>query len=315
MKFHPIVCLTAVLFPALAAAQTPSFDPQPHVDGTGDAVIERAPETLRLTMQLMAKNMQMKPCLAQLKERCETAKTALVARGASKDSIKIGAPHVDDTQAAYRKQMEMMMAQQMRQRGKKKKAEVVFPTVLVAQLTADWPLAGKSADEILILSHDLTEKIRAADLSGSKKSEKLLPEEEEVMEESEGANFQRYNQGGEKPGEPVFLYVSTVPADVQEKGLAEAFQKAKESAARLAKAADGRLGALRSLQRDETTSAAFEMSNFRRYGGDYGEYYSLISGMRQGNGSRSSGTEVIGPNPDKIEHHIRVVASFELRPK
>jgi uncharacterized protein YggE len=311
MKFHPIFCMTAVLFPALAAAQVPSFDPQPHVEGTGDAVIERTPETLRLSMQLMAKNMQMKPCLSQLKERCEAAKAALVALGAAKDSIKIGAPHIDETQAAYRKQMEMMMAQQMRQRGKKKKAEVVFPTVLVAQLTADWPLARKSADEILVLSHDLSEKIRAADLSGSKKSEKLLPEEEEVMEESEGANFQRYNQGGEKPGEPVFLYVSTVPADMQEKGLAEAFQKAKESAARLAKAADGTLGPLRSLRRDDTVPEAFDMQSFRNYGGDY----SLIAAMRQGNPGRSNGTEIVGPSPDKIEHHIRVLASFELRAK
>src|SRR5580704_5935912 len=309
MKFHPMSCLTAILFfPALAAAQMPSFDPQPHVEGTGDAVIERAPETIRLSMQLMAKNMQMKPCLAQLKERCEAAKTALVGLGAAKDSIKIGAPQVDETQAAYRKQMEMMMAQQMRQRGKKKKAEVVFPTVLVAQLTADWPLAGKSADEILVLSHDLSEKIRAADLSGSKKSEKLLPEEEEVMEESEGANVQRYNQGGEKPGEPVFLYVSTVPADMQEKGLAEAFQKAKESAARLAKAADGTLGPLRSLRRDDTVPEAFDMQSFRNYGGDY----SLIAAMRQGNPGRSNRTEIVGPSPDKTEHHIRVLASFEL---
>ncbi len=312
MKFHATCCLTAILlFPALAGAQLSSFEPQPHVEGTGDAVIERTPETLRLSMQLMAKKMQIKPCIAQLKERCEAAKAALVALGAVKDSIKIGAPQVDETQAAYRKQMEMMMAQQMRQRGKKKKAEVVFPTVLVAQLTADWPLAGKSADEILILSHDLSEKIKAADLSGTKKSEKLLPEEEEVMEESEGANLQRYNQGNEKPGEPVFVYVSMVPPDLQEKGLAEAFDKAKQSAARLAKAAGSSLGLLRSVHKDDTTSEALDMQNFRGMGGDYGQYMWL----RQRTATRTSGTEVIGQSPDKIDYHIRVVASFELRAK
>ncbi len=295
-------------------AQGPSLDPQPHVDGTGDALIERSPETLRLSVQITAKNMQMKQCLAQLKERSEAAKTALAALGAAKDSIKIGAPHVDEAQGTYRKQMEMMMAQQMMRRGKKKKAEVVYPTVLVAQLTADWPLAGKSADEILVLSHDLSEKIKAADLSGSKKSEKLLPEEQEVMEESEGANLQRYGQGNEKPGEPVFVYVSTVPADVQQKGLAEAFQKAKESAAYLAQAANGTLGPLRSLRKDETNDA-FGMSNFRGYGGDYSEYYSLIAGMRRGQSAQPKGTEIVGPSPEKIEQHLRVVASFELHTK
>jgi hypothetical protein len=278
-------------------------------------VIERVPETLRLSVQLMAKNMQLKQCLAQLKERGEAARATLATLGAAKESIKIGAPHVDETQAAYRKQMEMMMAQQMMRRGKKKKGEVVYPTVLVEQLTADWPLAGKSPDEILMLAHDLSEKIKAADLSGSKKSEKLLPEEEEAMEESEGANYQRYNQGNEKPGEPVFVYVSAVPADAQQKGLAEACQKAKESAAQLAQAADGSLGSLRSLRRDDTTAEAYDMSNFRGYGGDYGQYFSMIAGMRQGNAARGKGTEIIGPSPEKIEHHIRVVASFELRAK
>jgi uncharacterized protein YggE len=314
MRFQPLLCL-AVLSPALAAAQGPSLDPQPHIDGTGEAVIERVPETLRLSVQLMAKSMQMKQCLAQLKERGEAARATLASLGAAKESIKIGAPHVDESQAAYRKQMEMMMAQQMNRRGKKKKGEVVYPTVLVAQLTADWPLAGKAPDEILMLSHELSEKIKAADLSGSKKSEKLLPEEEEAMEESEGANIQRYSQGNEKPGEPVFVYVSTVPADAQQKGLAEAFQKAKESAAQLAQAADGSLGPLRSLRRDDTATEAFDMSNFRGYGGEYGQYFSLIAGMRQGNAARAKGTEIIGPSPEKIEHHIRVVASFELRAK
>jgi hypothetical protein len=244
-----------------------------------------------------------------LKERCEAARTQLLALGATKDSIKIGSPRIDETQATYRKQMEMMMAQQMRQRGKKKKAELVFPTVVAAQLTAEWPLSGKSVDEILILSHDLSEKIKAADLSGSKKSEKLLPEEEEVMEESEAmSNFQRYNQGNEKPGEPVFLYVSTVPAEIQEKGYADAFQKAKANAARLAKSADATLGRLLSLHKDDSFNA-FDTENVRNYGGDYAQYLAVA---RQSGSMRSNATEAVGPTPDKIEHRVRVAASFEL---
>jgi hypothetical protein len=312
MKLRLLLCVIACLSTKLAAAQTPVPDSLPHVDGTGEAVIERSPDTLRLSMQLMSKSMQIKQCLSQLKERSEAARTQLVALGAKKDTVKIGSPRIDETQATYRKQMEMMMAQQMRQRGKKKKAEIVFPTVIAAQLTAEWPLSGKSVDEILILSHDLSEKIKAADLSGSKKSEKLLPEEEEVMEESEAASqFSRYNQGNEKPGEPVFLYVSTIPAEIQEKGFADAFQKAKTNAAGLAKSADASLGRLLSLRKDETFSP-FDSENLRGYGGEYGQYMALA---RMSGNMRSSATEAVGPTPDKTEHRIKVAATFELRAK
>jgi uncharacterized protein YggE len=312
MKLRLLLCVAMCLFGGLAAAQMAAPGAPPHVDGTGEAVIERSPDTLRLSMQLMAKNMQIKQCLSHLKDRGEAARTQLVSLGATKDSIKIGSPRIDETQATYRKQMEMMMAQQMRQRGKKKKAELVFPTVIAAQLTAEWPLSGKSVDEILILSHDLSEKIKAADLSGSKKSEKLLPEEEEVMEESDAmSNYQRYNQGNEKPGEPVFLFVSTIPADVQEKACADAFRKAKANATRLAKSADASLGRLLSLRKDDSFNG-FDMENFRGDGAEYAQYVAL---SRQSGKLRPDASEAVGPTPDKIEHRVRVVVSFELRAK
>ncbi len=131
------------------------------------------------------------------------------------------------------------------------------------------------------------------------------------MEEAEGANSQRYSQGNEKPGEPMFVYVSMVPADLQEKALAEAFQKAKASASRLAKAAGSSLGPLRSMRKDDPKSDAFDMQNFRGFGGEYAQYMLI----RQRNANRTSGTEVVGPSPDKIDHQIRVVTSFELRAK
>jgi uncharacterized protein YggE len=310
MKSSFIVCLTICFSGGVALAQSSAPEARPHVEGRGEAVIERAPDTLRLSMQLTAKSMQFKQCLSQLKERSEAARTQLVALGATKDSIKIGPPHIDDTQATFRKQMEVVMAQQMRQRGKKKKTEIVFPTVIAAQLTAEWPLAGKPVDEILSLAHDLANKIKAADLSGTKKSEKLLPEEEEVMEESEGAsNFQRYSQSNEKPGEPMFLYVCTIPADAQDKGFAEAFQKAKENAARLAKSANAIAGRLLSLRKDDTLNP-YDSENYRGYGGEYAQYMAIA---RMSAGSRGSDTEAVGPTPDKIEHRIRVAATFELR--
>jgi hypothetical protein len=132
------------------------------------------------------------------------------------------------------------------------------------------------------------------------------------MEESEAmSNFQRYNQGNEKPGEPVFLYVSSVPAEIQEKGYADAFQKAKANAARLAKSADASLGRLLSLHKDDSFNA-FDTENVRNYGGDFAQYLAVA---RQSGSMRPNATEAVGPTPDKIEHRVRVAASFELRGK
>jgi hypothetical protein len=54
------------------------------------------------------------------------------------------------------------------------------------------------------------------------------------------------------------------------------------------------------------------LENFRGYGGEYGQYLALT---RQSGNLRPNATEAVGPTPDKIEHRIRVVASFELRAK
>ena len=92
-----------------------------------------------------------------------------------------------------------MVIQQMRARGKKVPKGLLTPqTVTVSPaLTAQWPLGTESHEKLLLLSQRIQEKIKAADLSGSKEAEKVSPEEEEFEEEAS----QMTNQVGESSGE------------------------------------------------------------------------------------------------------------------
>ena len=56
----------------------------------------------------------------------------------------------------------MMVRQRMRAGGKKPAAKTAEPPVsLSTTLTAEWPLAAASADDMLVASQALTTKIRA----------------------------------------------------------------------------------------------------------------------------------------------------------
>jgi uncharacterized protein YggE len=277
------------------------------VSATGEVSVVRAPNLMRLQLTMMAKGSVLKDAIAMIKERSAAARTQIAGFGAAKESIKIGPPRISEAQNNARQQMEMMMAMRMRQRGKKKMKEVAMPVVVTSELTAEWPLSGQSADELLLFSRDLADKIKAADLSGAKQAQKLKPEEEELLEESESNASSRYNSGEEKPGEAVFLFVSTISDEAQNKAIAEAFQKAKGEAARLAAAAGAGLGKLRALQRP--TGVGIDGSD----GSEYGAAYVRAMYMARMRGTPSKNPlEAVGPQPDEVTHKVQVTASFEL---
>jgi hypothetical protein len=96
-----------------------------------------------------------------------------------------------------------MVIQQMRARGKKVPKELLTPqTVTVSSaLTAQWPLGTESHEKLLLLSQRIQEKIKAADLSGSKEAEKVSPEEEEFEEEASQMTSQFGEPSAEKSDE------------------------------------------------------------------------------------------------------------------
>jgi uncharacterized protein YggE len=301
-------CALSISWTATAPAQVPSGERA--VYGQGSVEIKRQPEFLRVEVDLLAKGKDPKEALAKLKERREAALSQLAALGADRKAIVIGEPTLSPETADPRRQMQMMVMERMRTGGRAKKPDKpkAAPVQVTANLRADLPLKASGAEELLVAAHALQEKIKAADLAGLKEIAAGSPEEQELAEEMD-PEMMGYNPGETRPGEPTFLFVSKVPEEERDKALAEAFQKAKREAARLAKAAGAELGPLAQLWSTHSMGNGGE-----DYTNPYRYYYQYMQKPATRSGDKDdSASEAIGPQPGGVSLRIAVNASFALK--
>ena len=316
------VLATAVLWPAAAAAQ---FERMMAMQGAGHAAIsaggtslvQQKPTQLRLYMQLTAKGKTLEDALAKLKERQEAATAQLEALKADKKSIVFGAASAANEQSSRRKQIQAMVIQQMRTRGKKVPKGLLTPqTVTIScTLAAQWPLKEESHDKLLLLSQRLQDKIKAADLSGAKETEKASAEEEEFEEEAS----QMTSQFGEEqqPNQPQFLFAAMLPKAERQKAMAEAFVKAKAQAAELAHAAGVELGPLVGLSGGCSGQNSFNENPYlSRYNSGFQSIVAQMiaeqTGDSSGDKSEEKPDETIGADPSALKFNCSVGAMFQM---
>jgi uncharacterized protein YggE len=316
MNARRILLLAATgLFCFQAVGGAKADAPAGAVSGSGQEVIKRAPELLRMQIELSAKGKTLTEALKKLEARRESALGHLAKIGADRDSVKIGDVRMDASTSDRQRQMEMMVRQRMRQSGQKNKKTAEQPLTVSCSLASEWKLAGKTPEERLIEIHAIQEKAHAADLAGLK-SEAKSPEEEELAEElgEDMASTVYFPNGGEdeaKPGEPIFLCVSKISAEDRSQALAAAFAKAREQAEELSKAAGAELGALQSL------SEGGNFGNAAMAG--YSDYYANARNQivwralaAQGAGAEPNSNEAIGAQPGDVSLSVSVTATFQL---
>lgn len=285
------------------------------VSGHGTAQIEHDPEFMRLQIAILARSATLKDALTDLKDRIEAARLQVTAMGADKDSIKIGEPELSTTKSDRQRQMEQMIRQQMRASGRKRNAsKTVSPINVSATLTAQWPLNGNNAEELLIEIHELQEKIKAADLAGSEEASKLSAAEQEILEELQDSGYDPYGNDSEsKPGTPIFTFVSTISKEEYDQATAAAFKKAKDQAERLAQAAGATLGPLKSIS---SNPASDDNSGYGMYGAYDAYYYRMMQmNIASRQASDEATPEAIGMKPGKVKYGIQVNAAFALKEK
>jgi uncharacterized protein YggE len=319
-RIRSLVATSAVLV-VFVAMTAPVLAQYPYggtgagvVSGNGVVVISRQPETMRVRIAIQGKGATLKEALASVKTRSEAAKKQVGTMGADKDSVKVETPKISAQQTdSQQMQMQRMMTQQARQgkKGKKEAAKPAEPVLVSVQFTAEWKLDAKTPEDLLIAVHALQGKIKNADLAGMKDAEKLSPEQEEMLEEMESQPFSRYGGNeGPKPGEPVFLFVSRIADTDRDKAIAEAFQKAKTQAGKLAKAAGAELGSLRSLN----ARSASMNPNSGGYGYNNAAY--RMMGMQGGeddeDGENPSTLEALAVEPGPVKYNVIVNAAFDL---
>jgi hypothetical protein len=185
------------------------------------------------------------------------------------------------------------------------KLKLPQPRVVSASLTAQWPLKFADAEELLVVAHELQEKIQAADVAGVGKSKAASPEEQELAEELEGFGEHMGRDDEPKPGTPTFLYVSKIKPEEHARLLGEAFGQAKKKAGQLASATGAQLGEMRQI-RETSTRFNFEEIGYPSAYRDYARVMAASAGL-------DDEPEAVGPQPGKVEYRVIVTSSFSLK--
>lgn len=238
---------------------------------SAESVIEVNPEKMRLKVDILFKGKDLPEALAKRKARQLQLEKQLVVLGATKESIKLSDPVIDESQGQDQAQISRMMNRMSGRRGRKPVEELAKVTTAKVQseLTAEWPLKFSDQADLLVQVAKLQEAIKAADLGGLRNKEESDAEEEELTEEMEGIQEMYGNQDRPKPGAPSFLFVAQISVAQREKALGEAFRNAKQQATQLSKAADIELGPVRNLK----AAAVDGLDNEGLRAGYYGSYY------------------------------------------
>jgi len=278
------------------------------VAGAGNVVLRHKPDTMRMQIDITGQGTTLKDALEVLKARRQAALKRIGELGAAKESIHAGDAKVAPPDPRQR-QVQMMARQRMMAGGKRgKKAEPATPPLVVTStVTAEWPIKAADADELLLLVGTLQAKIRKSDLGGSSEPAKLSPEEQELMEESETGSFEYGGEEQAKPGEPRFVFVKKISADEKAEALAQAFKQAKGEAAKLAKAANLDLGALKYLQ-SNTTSTEQMQEYAAMYG--YSPFNGNLAAVRRLGDPHN---EAIGPQFDEVTYTVNVSVAFDAK--
>lgn len=316
-----VVCATMIVVWLLPASVHAQFGgggffsrstAAPSIAGVGTTTLKRSPTAIRMYVELFAKGKTLKEALDKLKDRREAAIVQLEALKADKDSIEVSAPSLSNIQTAQKKQFEIMVMRRMGTRGKKvpKGLQVPKSVTVSAKLTAQWPLDADSPEEFLLAVEALKKKIKDADIAGSKEAEELSAEEKELAEEME-AMMRNSGEENVPLGEPQFVYLARISDDEHNAAMAEAFTKAKEQAAQLARAAGIKLGPLVGLSgQGGGNNTLGDQMMYGRMGYGRQQYLRQLIGADTMPGMTAKPNEAISSSAGPITFQFGVQASF-----
>ena len=286
------------------------------ITGTGTSRIAVKPTALRMYIELTGRGPTLKEGLAKLNERREAALLQLEMMGADKQSITSSDPSLSTAQSQHRQQVEMMIGQRLMSLGRKLPEGLKTPTLATVSqtLSADLPLKTETAADLLLESNALIEKIKEADLGGTKEQEELSPEEEELMEEM--TNMMGSDNDEVAIGEPYFTFVGRISDEQRDNAMAEGFKDAVSNASRLVRATGMALtlGPLVGMHGTAVPDGHFQQMSYGQFGG-FGyaqrEYHQQLV-ARHNLGKESDPNEVTAASPSMLSYRVVVRASYKI---
>lgn len=304
-----VVGLCGIVSPATLAQS----EPVGQVTASGAAVVSRQPDVLRMTVEVRAEGKDIKDAVTQLGAAREAARAKLKTLGADEKSVTFGDPSVGSGGALDPLQRQMQMMQRMMNRGggtAAKPATGPASVTVSAPLTAEFPLKAADADQLLVTGTELREKLErefAPPGAANPGADGLSPEEQEVLEEM----AMDEDEDAAKPGAPTFTFVCRLTDEDQTQAAAEAFGRARDDAARLAKAVGRDLGPVRELK--SVAGGASGSSGEDDYStAMYAAFYGNAAGLTSPS-DPAAPAEASGPGPTSVKYHVNVSATFGLK--
>jgi uncharacterized protein YggE len=298
-----VIALWAMHIPAFAQlVQQQSPAVSDSITAVGTSSVKKPPDAMRLVIQLAAEGKTLKEALEKVSQRKEAAKKKLVALGAAEGGIQF-----EDLRPETPNQQQLMEQAMKARMGTGKKPAPgpggAANVRLMVTLKAQWPLTGKSPEELLTRALELQEKVKATDLAELKQAS---PEERERLEEQQaGGEFNFGMPAAPAPGEPAFTFVAKISDEEMASAAQAAFKSAEAKAQQLAKAAGVRLGPLRQLnsvlipELDSSQNAYIQMIQ------------AAAGQVQQMTGDDAN--EATGNQPTAVKMRLVVTASFSIK--
>jgi hypothetical protein len=210
----------------------------------------------------------------------------------------------------------MMIRQRMRSGAKAaSKAKLPETVTLNSLLTAQWTPRAKDPEDLLVFVHKLQEQVKAAKLATGQSDAKTSEEEKELAEELGPEAEQMMSYSGEEEGDPnapLVVYVAKISPEERAKAMAEAFQKAKTSAAEIARAAGVQIGALTALHSSGQSSGGSMYRYAGMYDGRMSRAMRNLMERRQSMDSEPAEDEAVGNDPAQVVFQFMANASFRM---
>jgi hypothetical protein len=299
------VLLPALLAGLLLPLAAHAADPEGTVSGRGLSTIEKPADTMRMQVQLDVQGATLKDALDKLKTKRDQIKAGLLKAGAQDKTITFSDAVVQNANSPMDRQaaMERAMRERMGAGGAASPAatQSAKSVTVICIIKADWALSADSPEAVMVQANDIEGKVKAAKLLDAPKSAAAAEAAEEA------ALMAAANDSGPSPTEPAFYFIARITDAEYAKATADAFAKAKDSAANLAKAAGSQLGALRTLAGQINADSEDAMTQ----GDSENAYYYRQQMMERNAGIDSK--EAFSAQPGKVSIPVLVEVAFALK--
>ncbi len=278
------ICSTTSLPFAVAQVSVDSTGLVATADGvssSGSETIPLEPMALRLTLTASAEDRDGESALRTLRDHTQRVEKELVFLGAAKESIKILEPTVSAAipgvsnfeQARKQSRQQTMQMRVMNGAGglvlganqggnqgnvdELEEADMPHVYTATCSVIADWKISGPVDDKIRLMPSNLRRSILEKDLQGRRYTEKLTPQEQQMILSIAGNNvyhpFVSSFDGSPVLNDPKcrFRYIAKISDETLQIAFETAFQKARAEAEKMAKTASADIHGTRSIRKVE----------------------------------------------------------------